>query len=158
MAKSDKPTKAVISVFVSRFDRVCNDMCVATPKDNIGAINATKCYFEVQKFDNKHIRTLFASTGVKQEYLSKDYYIQKLLYPHSINTAPLEAINSFDLDNFKLPLDIISENECDRFINNLETDNIDINKLSEMLLKNGLDDFKNSFEQLLNFINKEKDG
>ena len=41
-----------------------------------------------------NIRTLFASTGVKQEYLPKDYYVQNLFLPHSVLTLPLDVIET----------------------------------------------------------------
>jgi len=52
--KSEENTKAVISIFVSRFDRLCDpkfkDLNLDTGK--LGIINATKCYHEISKFQN----------------------------------------------------------------------------------------------------------
>ncbi len=158
MAKNSNVTRAVVSVFVSRFDRVCNAICQNMPKDRIGIVNATNCYYEVQKHGNQNIRTLFASTGVKQDYLPKDYYIRELLLSYTINTAPLQAINSFDFENFKEILDTITQKQCIEYMEHIKTIGIDIEKISAKLLIDGLDDFKNSFAMLLKFINKEKDG
>jgi transaldolase len=57
---SNKDIKAVISVFVSRFDRLCDAdfLSKGLDKAKLGIINATKCYHEVNKFDNQNIRTL----------------------------------------------------------------------------------------------------
>ncbi len=158
MAKSDKETRAVVSVFVSRFDRVCNDICKHMPKDRIGVVNATNCYYEVQRDGNRNIRTLFASTGVKQDYLPQYYYIFELMLPHSVNTAPLSAINSFVFKKFKRTLDTITKKQCEEYMDVIRSKRvgIDIDKVSDELLTNGLEDFKNSFTQLLAYIDKEK--
>ncbi len=160
LKKADKPTKAVISVFVSRFDRVCNDMCEKNniPKDMVGIINATRCYKAINKHKNPNIRTLFASTGVKQDYLPKDYYIQKLLYPHSVNTAPLDAIYAIDLENFKQTIDIIDDKSCDEFMDRLKSAKINLDQISKDLLTDGLKSFNQSFEQMISFIDKEQNG
>ena len=66
---------------------------LATSK--LGIVNATKCYYEVNKLENSNIRTLFASTGVKGNELSPTYYIDNLIYPNSVNTAPLGTIEDW---------------------------------------------------------------
>ena len=94
---SNKDTKGVVSVFVSRFDRLMDTTLgakgLATSK--LGIVNATKCYYEVNKLENSNIRTLFASTGVKGNELSPTYYIDNLIYPNSVNTAPLGTIEDW---------------------------------------------------------------
>ncbi|MFW3398468.1 transaldolase family protein, partial [Aliarcobacter butzleri] len=70
-------------------------------KSKLGIINATKCYYEVTKFENSNIRTLFASTGVKGNELNPSYYIDNLIYPNSVNTAPLATIEDWLTDGKK---------------------------------------------------------
>ena len=152
--KSGKDTKGVVSVFVSRFDRLLDkelkNKGLKTSK--LGIINATKCYHEVEKIDNANIRTLFASTGVKNDELNASYYIDNLIYPNSINTAPLPTIYSWIKDANKLKSEIINEESCNNYFKQLEKNNIDINNVYDQLLQDGLSSFKVSFQELLNKI------
>lgn len=157
LKKSLKETKAVISIFVSRFDRELDiklNILGITPSTT-GIINATKCYHEVEKIGNKNIRTLFASTGVKGDELDASYYIDNLIYPNTVNTAPLNTIKSY-LKNDKFQTsDIISENQCDEYFKLLNKNNIDITKVSQKLLIDGLEAFKISFKHMLEKLKKE---
>lgn len=149
--KSGKDTKGVISIFVSRFDRALN----ATMKSKgletskIGIMNATKCYYEIEKFNNYNIRTLFASTGVKGNELNQNYYIDNLIFKNSINTAPLSTINDWIINGSKIKSKITSEDECDKYFKILEKNNINVNQVATQLLQEGLNAFKISFEKLL---------
>lgn len=149
--QSGKDTKAVVSIFVSRFDRLLDTKMVASGLEDskVGIINATKCYHEIEKFENKNIRTLFASTGVKGDNLTPSYYIDELIFPNSINTAPLEAIKAWEENGKKEPSNILSEIKCDEFFQSLEDKAIDINSVYDTLLKDGLSAFKVSFNELL---------
>ena len=152
--QSGKDTKGVVSVFVSRFDRLMDDkLCTKElEKSKLGIVNATKCYYEVEKIANNNIRTLFASTGVKGDELPKSYYIDKLIYPHSINTAPLGTINSWLKDGSKVPSAIISQNNCDEYFKLLEENGIEMQPIYNKLLQDGINAFKVSFEELLKKI------
>ncbi|MEA2049547.1 MAG: transaldolase [Campylobacterota bacterium] len=151
--QSGKDTKGVVSVFVSRFDRLLDDKLFlkGLEKHKVGIINASKCYHEVEKIDNSNIRTLFASTGVKSDDLSPTYYIDTLIYPKSINTAPLNTISA-SIKNNKKPSDIISEDQCDKYYDLLLKHNINIDTISNQLLQDGLGTFKISFQELLSKI------
>ncbi len=85
--------QGVISVFVSRFDRLLNARVKG--KNAVGVLNASLCYDFIRAQNEPSIRTLFASTGVKGDDLPKDYYIRELLFEGCINTAPLDALNAF---------------------------------------------------------------
>lgn len=154
--QSAKDTKGVISVFVSRFDRLLDkqmsDKGLETGR--IGIVNAAKCYHEVEKFQNANIRTLFASTGVKGDSLKASYYIDELIYPNSINTAPLATIKAWLEDGSKKPSIVIEEEDCDKFFASLEKNKIDLNIAYNSLLQDGLSAFKVSFQDLLNKIKK----
>lgn len=152
LEKSKSDAKAVISVFVSRFDRLCDADFEAKGIEvsKLGIINAVKCYHEVNKFKNKNIRTLFASTGVKGDDLPSTYYVDNLLYPNSVNTAPLATIEDYITSGKKEPSKIISEVECDKFFSMIKKQGVDIEAVYSSLLTDGLDAFKVSFEELLN--------
>lgn len=155
--KSGKDTKAVISVFVSRFDRLLDadlqEKNLETGKT--GIINAVKCYHEVEKFENRNIRTLFASTGVKGDDLSPSYYIDELIYPNSVNTAPLATIEAWLENGSKTQSNMISEEECDRYFAKLAENGFHIETVYNTLLQDGLSAFKVSFTQLLDKIKQD---
>lgn len=141
--------QGVISVFVSRFDRLLNARML--DKNRLGVLNATLCYNFIVSQNESNIRTLFASTGVKGDDLPKDYYISELLFKNSINTAPLDALNAFrDGKNltFKTPL---SEIEIQQKLRaNLSDD--ELQKACEFLLEDGLKLFCVAYEEILKSI------
>ena len=152
--QSGKDTKAVISVFVSRFDRLLDNKLVelGLEKYKVGIINATKCYYEIEKFNNKNIRTLFASTGTKTNDIKPSYYIDNLIFPNSINTAPLNAIKGWENDGICEASNILSEDECDTYLTKLNKQNINIQEIYLKLLQDGLNTFRESFVELLNSV------
>ena len=148
---SGKDTKGVISIFVSRFDRTLDPLFENKDLEisKVGIMNALKCYYEIEKFSNNNIRTLFASTGVKGDNLTPSYYIDNLIYKNTINTAPLATIESWIENGSKAESKTITEDECDIYFEKLSKRNIDIEKVANQLLKEGLSAFKLSFEELL---------
>ncbi len=154
--ESNKNIKAVISVFVSRFDRLCDGDFAnkGLEKSKLGIMNATKCYHEVNKFENENIRTLFASTGVKGNELAPSYYVDNLIYPNSVNTAPLGTIEDWVIDGSKEESKIPSIEECDEYFAQLKEKGVDINGIYSKLLTDGLDAFKVSFKELLSKLVK----
>lgn len=149
--KSKKETKAVVSVFVSRFDRELDGKLLSKGLEPMrcGIVNATKCYYEIEKISNKNIRTLFASTGVKGDAVEPSYYIENLIYPHSVNTAPLQTIKEYIKKDLFVKSPLMSEEECDTYFATLENNGIDINQTGNKLLADGLEAFKVSFGQML---------
>jgi len=143
----DGDTRAVISVFVSRFDRKLDE--ILSEKGKVGIYNATKLYKIVEEAGLKEVRTLFASTGVKGDSYPADYYIKELLYKNSINTAPLGTINDFMKLNSefsdKYPIENI---EIDRLFNEVKK-TIDMKIVYSALLTEGLRSFKDSFSDIL---------
>ena len=89
--------KGVISVFVSRFDSKLDNQLksLGLPEAKAGIYNAIKIYDLIKSANQPNVRTLFASTGVKGNELEASYYIDTLIYPNCVNTAPLATINSY---------------------------------------------------------------
>jgi transaldolase len=156
ISQSKKTPKAVISVFVSRFDRLCDVQfkSLGLPTSKLGIINATKCYLEINKIKNKNIRTLFASTAVKGDDLPSSYYIDELIFPNAINTAPLDTIQSWCEDGKKEPSTLLTLEQCEQYFDKCYKNNIDIEQIANKLLKDGLSAFKVSFAKLLKDIKK----
>ena len=154
--KSAKDTKGVVSVFVSRFDRMLDSKLKEKdlPTGKTGIINATACYHEVTKNNETNVRTLFASTGVKGDDLPPSYYIDELIFPNSVNTAPLGTIKEWIKDGKKVESKILSQAECVEYFDKLKAHGIDINDAYKVLLQDGLSAFKVSFEELLSKVKR----
>lgn len=140
-----KEPQAVISIFVSRFDRLLNNQVL--DKNYIGILTATKAYNYIIKQNEANIRALFASTGVKGDDLEKDYYIKELLYDKAINTAPLDAIKAFKGKQivFKEPL----KDECIEKKLNANISKDTLSKACKDLLDDGLEQFCIAYEDIL---------
>ncbi|MBN2768603.1 MAG: transaldolase [Campylobacterales bacterium] len=147
--------QAVISVFVSRFDRLLDPKLKELGLDisKTGIYNAARIYNIIEESNAPMIRTLFASTGVKEGVaLPSDYYICELFAPHSVNTAPLETIKAYtqrSQDDFRLP---ISDEEIEDYFETMNDNGIDMNEVYGKLLEDGLKAFENSFEEILNAL------
>ncbi len=146
--------KGVISVFVSRFDRLCNTKFRALdiPTYKLGILNATECYYQIKSIQNSDIRTLFASTGVKGDEVAPTYYIDNLIFDDTINTAPLKTIDDYLDQGSTKPSNIVSKAEIQEFFELLKNKGVKIDKIYKELLDDGLKAFKNSFKELLNKI------
>ena len=153
--KTPTKAKAVISIFVSRFDRKLDTKLQAEGLEasHIGIINALKCYKIIEQEAIKNVRALFASTGVKGDTLSLDYYIRKLLVPNAINTAPLETIKAFIVHGQEAKsIEIPSNEEIEAFFNSLAHKGIDMNGVYQELMFEGLNSFKEAFVEILNSL------
>ena len=143
--------KAVISIFVSRFDRYLEANPALDSSESadesapkLGIYNAMKCYEMIENFGNPHIRALFASTGVKGDKIPSAYYVENLLLKNSINTAPLATIRDF----IKLDSKLISlAPKIDEYLAKFSVD-----KIAKELLNAGLEAFKIEFEKMLKAI------
>ena len=144
----------VISVFVSRFDRLLDEKLTACgiEPSRTGILNAAKIYTLVEKSAAANIRTLFASTGVKGEVLSTDYYIRELLAKHSINTAPLATLESYVLSPSNIAKLPLSEEEIEAYFLKLKQQGIEIDEVSQSLLEDGLAAFEQAFQEMLKRI------
>ena len=142
--------KAVISVFVSRFDRKLDKQLKdkGIPTSKVGICNAIKVYELVESYGLENIRTLFASTGVKGEDLEADYYIRELLLKNSINTAPLATIKYFIHSN-KINSKIKIDKDIDLLLKSVEDSGVDMRVVCDELMQEGLSSFKDAFKELL---------
>ncbi|MDR2341471.1 MAG: transaldolase [Campylobacteraceae bacterium] len=151
--------KAVISVFVSRFDRKLDPILEANgmKKMKFGIMNASYIYQLVKEQKISNVRCLFASTGVSDANVKQSYYITKLLYQNAINTAPLKAIESFmeslDTDERACP----SKQSIQEYFEEVESKGINIKNIYMELLNDGLEQFKQAFNEMLNSLKISQD-
>ncbi len=153
IAKGPKDIDGVISVFVSRFDRKLNSLLKEKKlaQDRVGFFNAIKIYNQIENMNMSNIRTLFASTGVKQEYLPADYYVENLYLPHSVLTLPLdviEAIKDRDVEESFL----FETKHIDGFFSFLTPAGINMQKIYQELFEEGVGAFEKAFEDMLKSI------
>ncbi|ANE35381.1 transaldolase [Campylobacter iguaniorum] len=142
--------KGVISIFVSRFDRLLDNVLKAAGIEagKYGIYNATKAYKLIEERGLSNVRALFASTGIKGDELEPDYYIKELLYPNSINTAPLSTIKEFIKTSHE-PKEIPSDSSISEFFNSCKNAGIDYDEVCQKLLDDGLDAFCKAFDEIL---------
>lgn len=146
--------EAVISVFVSRFDRMLDTELESEGIDvaKTGIYNAAKIYNLIEANHTPSVRTLFASTGVKGDNLPADYYMKELLAPHSVNTAPLATIESFISDKVPEPKLPIEDSEINGYFTKLADSGFDMDAIYNQLLNEGLEAFEKAFEEMLDTL------
>lgn len=146
--------EAVISVFVSRFDRALDTELEAAGIDpaKTGIYNAAKIYNMIEANEVPNIRALFASTGVKGDDLVPNYYIKELMAAHSVNTAPLATIEAHIQTNDTKELLPIDNSVINGYFMNLEDNGFNMDKIYKQLLDEGLVAFEDSFKDMLEQI------
>ena len=82
------------------------------------------------------------------------YYVDNLIYPNSINTAPLATIEDWLTDGSKVETPLMSESDCDKYFDTLKSKSIKMQTVYDKLLNDGLDSFKVSFRDLLSKLIK----
>ena len=146
-----KLPQAVISIFVSRFDRKLDEQLqkINFPTSRVGIMNAMRIYGLIQNTKLPNVRTLFASTGVKGDTLSPDYYIKELLLENSINTAPLGTIKAFMASSKEEKFVAFKSEEIEIFFDALLERGVDISRVCDELMDEGLSAFKEAFVEIL---------
>ncbi len=150
-ADGGRRVQAVISIFVSRFDRhLDGDLaCEGIDVSRTGIYNAAKIYNIIEHNHTPSVKTLFASTSVKGDNLPADYYVRELFAPHSVNTAPLATIEAYIAHKegeAKLPME---DKEINGYFTKLKDCGFDMDAVYATLLKEGLEAFEKAFEEML---------
>jgi len=151
LAKYGEKVDTVISVFVSRVDRALD---VKLSQNGVevalsGIYNSADIYSSVEALHVEGCRTLFASTGVKDDSLPAHYYIEKLLAYNSVNTAPIDTIKAYEKDGGiekALPIDI---NVIEEHFAKIEELGIDFEAILDKQILDGLEQFKDAFKEIL---------
>jgi len=151
--KGPRTIDGVISIFVSRFDRKLNPLLAMQnlAKDRVGFFNAIKIYNQIEEKGVPNIRALFASTGVKQEYLPKDYYVQNLYLPHSVLTLPLDVIEEIKDKELEESFHFQTKH-IDAFFSFLTPAGINMQKIYQELFEEGVVAFEKAFEEMLDSL------
>ncbi len=99
-------------------------------------------------------RLLWASTSTKNPDYSDVKYVEALIGPDTVNTAPPETLDAFrDHGN---PARRIDENvaQAREFMNLLGEVGIEINEVTAQLEKEGVEKFSKAYDQLLELLEK----
>jgi len=151
LAQHNEAVDSVISVFVSRVDRALDKTLLekgVTPALS-GIYNAAAIYNSVEALNVANTRTLFASTGVKDDSLAPYYYVSELLAPNSVNTAPIDTIKAFDKDGTKEQKLPISQDIIDAHFAKVAAAGIDFEAELQKQVADGLEAFKVAFSEIL---------
>ena len=144
----------VISVFVSRIDRAIDESLRAkgVATSLTGIMNAADIYNRVEEMGVPGCRVLFASTGVKGDDLRASYYVDELLAPNSVNTAPIGTIDAFVQGGdktMKLPLEaaVIADH-----MRRVADAGVSMDEVIDQQIREGIEAFKEAFHEILNTL------
>lgn len=144
----------VISVFVSRVDRALdkelsdNGIEVALS----GIYNSADIYSAVEELNVLGCRTLFASTGVKDDSLPAHYYIKELLAYNSVNTAPIDTIKAFHENSSTTNALPISKEIIENHFSKISAIGINFDEVLDKQIADGLASFKDAFTDIMEAI------
>lgn len=116
-----------------------------------------KEFVDLEKRGLKKQRALWASTSTKNPSYSDIKYVTELIAKGTINTMPQATIDAFmdhGVINNALGKD---SRQAESVFNSLGNFGIDVNKVCEDLLKDGVTAFEKSFNSLLNAIELKGD-
>jgi transaldolase len=159
---------SVASFFVSRVDtyvdRVLEERGVSELQGEIAVANAKLAYeLFVRTFSGsrwQHLealgarkqRVLWASTSTKDPRYPDTLYVDNLIGPDTVNTAPLATIEAY-LDHGRLERTVDRDlQEAHRKIDRLGELGVDLDEITERLQVDGVKAFAGSFDSLLSSI------
>lgn len=177
LEKCPNPSKvaSVASFFVSRVDRIADKALeeVGTPealtlKGRIAIANSKMSYKRFteifsgnrwEKLVNKGARVqrvLWASTSTKNPSYSDVLYVEELVGQDTVNTLPPVTLNAFR-DHGKVRASLQEgEREAREVLEHLASIGIDLDAITERLLKEGVAAFANSFDNLLAALEEKR--
>ena len=163
---------SVASFFVSRVDattdaaleRVGTDRALSL-RGKTAIANAKVAYlryqelFEGQRFDQlrsagvRPQRVLWASTSTKNPDYNDVMYVEDLIGPNTVNTAPPNTIDAF-IDHGSVNIDslLVGMDEAVRFIDALPEEGVDFDSITETLQVDGVESFSGAYSSLLDAI------
>jgi len=148
---SEKKVDTVISIFVSRIDRALDTQLKEKGIETAltGIYNSAAIYTAIEAMKVERCKTLFASTGVKDDSLPPHYYIEKLLAYNSVNTAPVDTIKAFHENGKKELLLPITEDVINSHFEKLATIGVDFDAVIKKQIDDGLEAFKDAFKDIM---------
>ncbi|DAB39376.1 MAG: transaldolase [Sulfuricurvum sp. RIFOXYD2_FULL_44_160] len=153
-ASKKSSVDTVISVFVSRIDRAIDETLRShgVRSGLMGIVNAADIYNRVEALGISKCRVLFASTGVKGSEFRASYYIDELLAPNSVNTAPIATIDAYVSGGdrtLKLPMSAATIEEHQKSV---AAAGVEMDTVIAQQIEEGLEAFKVAFTEILNAL------
>lgn len=167
--------RSVASVFVSRIDSAADPLITAKGEalkplaGKIAIANSKVIYqkfktlfaspefLSLQKLGAHLQRPLWGSTGTKNPAYSDVLYIEELIGPHTVNTAPPATIDAFR-DHGKLRFSIEEDVPgAEAMLAQLSGAGIDLNAITKALQEAGVKAFADSYQNLLAAIAQKKE-
>lgn len=141
----------VISVFVSRIDRAIDETLRSSGVESglMGILNAADIYNRIEALKVPKCRVLFASTGVKGDEFRASYYIDELLAPNSVNTAPIATIDAYVTGGDRMVKLPIASEVIERHRNKVESAGISMESVIQQQIEEGLEAFKVAFSEII---------
>lgn len=99
---------------------------------------------------------LWASTSTKSPAFSDIKYVEPLIGPNTINTLPMETINAYRDHGSPAPRLDEGVDRAEETLKRLASVGIDIDAATAQLEKEGVDKFSQSYEQLLDTLEKKR--
>jgi transaldolase len=169
-----RSVRSVASVFVSRIDTAADKLLdqlqeeeAASLKGKAAVANANLIYRayteifsgdafkEMERQGAAVQRVLWGSTGTKNPAYSDIKYMTELIARDTVNTVPENTLEAF-LDHGVVQETITADaDEAQGVIDSLQGLGIDINDVCAKLLEDGVVAFEQSFDSLLNAIEKK---
>jgi len=102
-------------------------------------------------------RPLWASTGTKNPVYSDTLYVDTLIAPDTVNTLPPATLNAFE-EHGKAALSLEKNiDEARAFLETLSKTGVDLDRITNDLLEDGIGKFVDSFQSLMAGITKKRE-
>jgi transaldolase len=163
---------SVASFFVSRVDttvdRALEQLGVSELQGEIAVANSKLAYElfrqtfsgsrweRLEKLGAKKQRVLWASTSTKNPRYSDTLYVDNLIGPDTVNTAPLKTIEAY-IDHGRLETSVNAGlDEAHNKVARLGQLGVDLDAVTDKLQVDGVKAFADSFESLLSSIEDKR--
>jgi len=165
---------SVASFFVSRMDvKVDPQLKVLGQPELLGQIAIANAKIAYQRFQSKFSgerweklaqagarpqRVLWASTSTKDPAFSDTLYVDNLIGPHTVNTLPPDTIEAV-MDHGTVERTVDKDLDATRAqFAKLAEIGIDIDRVTDELLDEGVASFSDSYHKLIDSLRKKADG
>lgn len=156
--------KTVASFFLSRIDSAVDAKLPAELQGKSAISLAKKAYLHYQQIFHgerfaklkelgaKPQYLLWASTGTKNKNYSDVLYIEELIGTETINTVPDATLDCFRDHGIAESRLINNINEVDELLAKIKANGIDLHDIGEQLQTDGLQQFIDAFDKLLELV------
>ncbi|HEX7475124.1 MAG TPA: transaldolase [Dehalococcoidales bacterium] len=166
-----RPVASVASFFVSRIDTAVDKLLdkagtpAAAELKGQAAVACAKLVYKrfneifydtpfdpQRKRDARVQKIVWGSTGTKNPQYSDVLYVDEIIGPDTINTIPMPTLKAF-LDHGQVRPSLMEDvEEAGQVLTKLAKLNVDLNAITNQLLKDGVQAFVQSYDQMLDSL------